>query len=173
MRSPDHGPIRPRWLLYRARRAGDAHTPTRRRLTIALLVAVAACGSTTDPVNVLGGSYTLSTYNGGGLPAYIDPALGNCGGMLVAGSVGGGYGGRVFFSRSNSSPCSAGNPITTSSRNGTLSVQGTAVTLTLDADASNASQVYTGTLTSDALTLHYTVDYGPRQLAQTFGFVRQ
>ena len=145
-----------------------------RRLAIAALALLFACGGGgTEPVNVLGGTYSLRTYNGGGLPAYVDPALGSCGSMIVSGSVSGGNNARVSFSRSYSTPCSAGNPITTSARAGTIAVAGTLVTVTLDADQSNPSQTYTGTLTSSDLTLNYTANLGARQLVQSFAFVRQ
>jgi hypothetical protein len=51
-------------------------------------------------------------------------------------------------------------------------VDGSAVTITMDADATDANRIYVGTIANGMLTLNHLIDYGPRQLTQYYTFVR-
>jgi hypothetical protein len=135
------------------------------------LAAVFTCGcgtADTAPIRELAGTFVLASYNGEGLPAYVEPRLGKCSSMIVAGSLTVTEGGRVVFERSYTAPCTPGASVSPEVRTGTASVDGTAVTVALDANTLNAAQVYTGTLAGGALTLHYTVENRTAPLEQTF-----
>lgn len=92
-----------------------------RRIAIALLVAAAACGSSTEPGGITPATYQLTTYDGGALPALVSTSLGQCGGMVVGGMLTIGGNGQGTFTQSISAPCSAGNPVTTTDLYGALS----------------------------------------------------
>lgn len=139
-------------------------------LTLALSAACA--GDATAPTTALGGPFTLKLYNGEGLPAYIDEAFGYCGAMVVAATLTEGSGGRVTFSQSTNSVCTPGAPPAVTARTGSVIVDGSAVTITMDADPGDANRVYFGTIAGGMLTLNHLIDYGPRQLTQFYTFVR-
>jgi hypothetical protein len=135
--------------------------------------AMSACGDAgTSPTAGLVGTFVLASYNGAAVPTYVEPRLGACSTMIVAGSLTVADDGRVVFSRSYSAPCKAGAPVSTEPHAGTLSVAGTAITVVLDADALNAAQIYSGTLAGGELTLHNTVENRTTPLEQTFVLVR-
>jgi hypothetical protein len=144
------------------------------KLTLVLATA-AVCGCAdagTSPTAGLVGTLVLTSYNGAALPAYVEPRLGACSSMIVAGSLTTADDGHVVFSRSYTTPCITQAPPIAESRTGTLSVDGTTVTVALDANALNAPQVYTGTLAGGQLTLHYTVENRTSPLEQTFVLAR-
>ena len=144
------------------------------RLTL-IVATTAACAcadaGTVPPASAVG-TFTLASYNGAALPAYVDSRLGPCSVMIVAGSLTAANDGHVEFSRSYSPPCVQGQSVGTELRTGHLSVDGTTVTIALDADALNPAQVYTGTLQGGQITLYYTVNNLATPLQQTFVLVR-
>lgn len=138
---------------------------------LALALSAACSGGATAPTNTLGGPFTLKLYNGANLPAYVDEAFGYCGAMVVAATLTEGSNGRVTLSQSTNSVCTPGAPATTS-RAGSVAIDGSAVTITMDADAGDANRIYVGTVANGVLTLNHLIDYGPRQLTQFYTFVR-
>ena len=98
---------------------------TMSRVLCGLLVGVTSCGGSnpTEPINPLGApgtTYVLTRYDGGGLPALVSPSLGLCGGQIVGGSLAAVRSSEASVSIAISAPCSAGNPVTTSSTQGVL-----------------------------------------------------
>ena len=142
-------------------------------LAVATFAAIGCQNADTAPIAGLVGTLALTSYNGSALPAYVEPRLGACSSMIVGGSLVTAGDGHVVFSRSYTTPCTTGSPVTAESRTGILSVAGTTVTVALDANLLNAAQVYTGTLAGGQLTLHYTVENRTSPLEQTFVLVRQ
>ena len=146
---------------------------------LAFLLAAAACGGAdagTGPANGLAGAYTLTSYNGGALPAYLEPGLGPCSSKLVSGSLTGGEGGRIVFTRSYITPCVAGAPVAAVPNPGSITIAGSAVTITLDTNVlSPVPTVYTGTMSGDQITLQFAVPdrVSTNQLVQTFVLTRQ
>jgi hypothetical protein len=146
----------------------------KRALAVLALGLVAACGSdATGPLNALSGSYRLRLYNGANLPTYVDDAFGACSPMIAAASMTIGADGGVTLVQSNSAPCTPGAPITAATWRGSVAVDGTTVTMTMDSDVAGGNRMYIGTLAGGVLTLNHLIDYGPRQLAQFYTFERQ
>jgi hypothetical protein len=146
----------------------------KRALAALFLGLIAACGTdATGPAAAISGSYLLRLYNGEDLPAYIDEAFGACGAMVVAGSLVIGVDGRANLTLSDTAPCAAGSPITATNRLGSVVVQGTVVTVTVDSDVTGGNRLYLGTLAGGVLTLNHQIDYGPRRLTQFYTFARQ
>lgn len=141
------------------------------------IAAAAMCGCAdagTSPLAGLVGTMRLAAYNGAPLPVHVDPRLGACGAMIVGGSLTTTSDGHVTFTRSYTTPCTTGSPVSTESRTGLVSVDGTAITVALDASSwGGPAEVYPGTLEGGQLTLHFTVNSLATPLEQTFLLVRQ
>lgn len=146
------------------------------QLTLGIAAAV-VCGCAdagTAPLAALVGTLNLTAYNGAALPAYVDPRLGACGAMIAGGSLTTTSDGHATFSRSYTTPCTTGAPLSTDVRTGMVSVDGTAITIALDPGSWGApAEVYTGTLQGGQLTLHFSVTSLTTPLEQTFLLVRQ
>ena len=148
------------------------------QLTI-VVATVAACGCAdagtagTAPPAGLVGTFTVASYNGDALPTHLNPTLGACSSMIVSGSLTTASDGRVVFTRAYTTPCVKGAPVATEARPGTVSVDGTAITIALDPDVLNAAQVYHGTLDGGQLTLRYTATSLAAPADQVFVLVRQ
>lgn len=142
-------------------------------ITLAITAGCAAGDTSTGPVpSALVGTFVLTSYNGTALPAYVEPRLGACSSMIVGGALATTDDGHVVFSRSYTTPCLTNAPANVESRTGTLSVDGTTITVTLDANTLNPVQVYTGTLAGGQISLHYTVENRTAPLEQTFVLAR-
>jgi hypothetical protein len=124
---------------------------------LAIGIATAAgCGGAdagTAPLAGLVGTLDLAAYNGAALPAYVFPNLGACSSMIVGGSLTTTTDGHVVFARSYVTPCTKNASPATETRTGVLSVEGTTITVALDADSFNPANVYTGTLAGGQVTL--------------------
>lgn len=155
--------------------ADTEQTHMKRFACMTLALAFVACSTADDPTSLppgLTGTFALATYNGGALPAYLEPTLGQCSSMIAGGTLTADATGHVTFSRTYTTPCTKAAP-NADARGGSLMVDGTAVTITLDANALNAAEVYTGTMSGGQMTLRFSVPNRSTPLVQTFVLTRQ